>query len=153
MMAVALVGAGEAMATRVSTGDIDVDEATKLMIGFFWHGLKGTPEQREHAAEAGDPSVARRLVRLAAISISSARWSSSDCWPGIAGVSTTFVLRFVQHLTYHYTFGTLARRDHRRSPVRRVLGPMVGGALAGARLVGSAAPSPGAAAGGDHRPP
>jgi AcrR family transcriptional regulator len=58
MMAVALVGAGEAMATRVSTGDIDVDEATKLMIGFFWHGLKGVPEEREHAAQADDPSVA-----------------------------------------------------------------------------------------------
>ncbi len=58
MMAVALVGAGEAMATRVSTGDIDVDEAAKLMIGFFWHGLKGRPEQREHTAEAEDPSVA-----------------------------------------------------------------------------------------------
>jgi AcrR family transcriptional regulator len=58
MMAVALVGAGEAMATRVSTGDIDVDEAAKLMIGFFWHGLKGAPGEREHAAEADDPSVA-----------------------------------------------------------------------------------------------
>lgn len=58
MMAVALVGAGEAMATRVSTGDIDVDEAAKLMIGFFWHGLKGRPEQREHTAAADDPSVA-----------------------------------------------------------------------------------------------
>src|SRR5271154_210159 len=55
MMAVALVGAGEAMATRVSTGDIDVDEATKLIIGFFWHGLKGAPGEREHAAEADDP--------------------------------------------------------------------------------------------------
>jgi AcrR family transcriptional regulator len=47
MMAVALVGAGEAMATRVSTGDIDVDEAAELMINLFWHGLKGAPADRD----------------------------------------------------------------------------------------------------------
>ena len=61
MMAVALVGAGEAMATRLSTGDIDVVEAAGLMIDLFWHGLKGTPEDREAAAalpEAGGPSAA-----------------------------------------------------------------------------------------------
>lgn len=50
MMAVALVGAGEAMATRLTTGDIDVDEAAHLMIDLFWHGLKGSPEDREAAA-------------------------------------------------------------------------------------------------------
>jgi AcrR family transcriptional regulator len=43
MMAVALVGAGEAVATRVSTGDAGVDEAAELMINLFWRGLKGTP--------------------------------------------------------------------------------------------------------------
>lgn len=43
MIAVALVGAGEAMATRVSTDDIDVDEAARLMIDLFWLGLRGTP--------------------------------------------------------------------------------------------------------------
>ncbi|HZA09291.1 TetR/AcrR family transcriptional regulator [Mycobacterium sp.] len=43
MMAVALVGAGEAVGTRVSTGDADVDEAAELMIGLFWHGLRGAP--------------------------------------------------------------------------------------------------------------
>jgi hypothetical protein len=53
MMAVALVGAGEAMANRLSTGDIDVDEAAQLMIDLFWHGLRGGPEDREAAAEAG----------------------------------------------------------------------------------------------------
>ncbi|MGB8387049.1 TetR/AcrR family transcriptional regulator, partial [Mycobacterium sp.] len=61
MMAIALVGAGEAMATRLSTGDIDVDEAAGLMIDLFWHGLKGAPEEREAAAtlpEARDPSAA-----------------------------------------------------------------------------------------------
>ncbi|MCV7091295.1 TetR/AcrR family transcriptional regulator [Mycobacterium interjectum] len=50
MMAVALVGAGEAMANRLSTGDIGVDEAAELMIDLFWHGLRGTPEDREAAA-------------------------------------------------------------------------------------------------------
>jgi AcrR family transcriptional regulator len=61
MMAVALVGAGEAMANRLTSGDIDVDEAAGLMIDLFWHGLKGTPEEREAAAalpDAGGPSVA-----------------------------------------------------------------------------------------------
>lgn len=48
MMAVALVGAGEAVASRVSTGDTDVDEAAELMINLFWRGLKGAP------AETGD---------------------------------------------------------------------------------------------------
>lgn len=47
MMAVALVGAGEAVATRLSAGDTDVDEATKLMINLFWRGLKGTPVDRD----------------------------------------------------------------------------------------------------------
>ena len=45
MMAVALVGAGEAVATRVSTGDADVDEAAELMINLFWRGLKGKPSE------------------------------------------------------------------------------------------------------------
>jgi AcrR family transcriptional regulator len=43
MMAAALVGAGEAVATRLSTGDTDVEEATALMISLFWRGLKGAP--------------------------------------------------------------------------------------------------------------
>jgi hypothetical protein len=51
MMAVALVGAGEAVATRLSTGDTDVDEAAELMINLFWRGLKGAPRDRD-AAEA-----------------------------------------------------------------------------------------------------
>jgi AcrR family transcriptional regulator len=44
LMAVALVGAGEAIASRVSTGDTDVDEASALMINLFWRGLKGAPQ-------------------------------------------------------------------------------------------------------------
>jgi len=61
MMAVALVGAGEAMATRITAGDIDAEEAAGLMIDLFWHGLRGAPEGREAAAalpEAGEPSAA-----------------------------------------------------------------------------------------------
>jgi H+/Cl- antiporter ClcA len=50
---------------------------------------------------------------------------------GVAGLSTTFVLRFVQHLTYNYSFGTLLAGVTGSSPGRRVLGPMVGAALAG----------------------
>ena len=43
LMAVALVGAGEAIAARVSTGDAEVDESTELMINLFWRGLEGRP--------------------------------------------------------------------------------------------------------------
>lgn len=46
MMAVALVGAGEAIADRVSTGDADVHDATELMINLFWRGLKGRPTEK-----------------------------------------------------------------------------------------------------------
>jgi H+/Cl- antiporter ClcA len=49
---------------------------------------------------------------------------------GVAGLSTSAVLRFVEHLTYHYGFGTLLAGITGSSPVRRALGPMVGGALA-----------------------
>lgn len=52
MMAVALVGAGEAIAMRLSTGDTDVDEAAELMINLFWRGLKGVPADRDAAAPA-----------------------------------------------------------------------------------------------------
>jgi len=47
MMAVALVGAGEAVAARVSAGDADVDEAAALLINLFWRGLKGAPAEKE----------------------------------------------------------------------------------------------------------
>lgn len=52
MMAVALVGAGEAIASRVSTGDTDVDEAGELMIDLFWRGLKEAPGGRDGAESA-----------------------------------------------------------------------------------------------------
>ncbi len=47
MTAIALVGAGEAVATRVSTGDVDVHDAAELLINLFWRGLKGKPADRE----------------------------------------------------------------------------------------------------------
>src|SRR5271163_5328894 len=50
---------------------------------------------------------------------------------GLAGLSTTLLLRFLQHLTYHYTFGSLLQGVTGSSPLRRALGPTVGGALAG----------------------
>ena len=57
MMAVALVGAGEAVATRLSAGDTDVDEAAELMINLFWRGLKGVPSDRDGTeAASGGPS-------------------------------------------------------------------------------------------------
>jgi len=46
-MAVALVGAGEAVANRVSTGDADVHDAAELMINLFWRGLKGKPADKD----------------------------------------------------------------------------------------------------------
>ena len=50
---------------------------------------------------------------------------------GVAGLATTFVLRFVQHATYHYTFGTLLQGITGSSPIRRAVGPIIGAALAG----------------------
>src|SRR6201996_9869284 len=50
---------------------------------------------------------------------------------GVAGLATTLVLHFIEHLTYHYTFGSLLEGVTGSSPVRRAVGPMVGGALTG----------------------
>jgi AcrR family transcriptional regulator len=52
MMAVALVGAGEAVANSVSTGDAEVHDAAELMINLFWRGLKGKPSDRDPAVPA-----------------------------------------------------------------------------------------------------
>jgi H+/Cl- antiporter ClcA len=46
-------------------------------------------------------------------------------------LATTTLLRFVEHLTYHYSLGTLLTGITGSSQMRRTLGPMVGGALAG----------------------
>ncbi|CRZ18206.1 chloride channel protein [Mycolicibacterium neworleansense] len=50
---------------------------------------------------------------------------------GLAGMATTVLLHFVEHLTYAYTFGSLLDGVTGSSPVRRAVGPMIGGALAG----------------------
>ena len=50
---------------------------------------------------------------------------------GLAGAATTLLLNLVEHLTYHYSFGSLLDGVSASSPVRRALGPMIGGALAG----------------------
>jgi H+/Cl- antiporter ClcA len=50
---------------------------------------------------------------------------------GVAGLATTMLLRSIEHLTYHYTFGSLLEGVAGSSLARRALGPMVGGALAG----------------------
>jgi AcrR family transcriptional regulator len=55
MMAIALVGAGEAVASSVSTGDVDVEDAAELLINLFWRGLKGKPSSEREAAK--DPGV------------------------------------------------------------------------------------------------
>lgn len=49
---------------------------------------------------------------------------------GVAGLATTVVLRSVEHLTYHYSFGSLLEGITDSSPVRRAVGPMVGAASA-----------------------
>lgn len=51
---------------------------------------------------------------------------------GLAGGATTVLLHYVQHIAYHYTFGSLLEGVTGSSPVRRAVGPMIGGALAGA---------------------
>lgn len=50
---------------------------------------------------------------------------------GAAGAATTLLLHAVEHLTYHYSFGSLLTGVGDSSPVRRAVGPMIGGALAG----------------------
>jgi H+/Cl- antiporter ClcA len=50
---------------------------------------------------------------------------------GLAGLVVTVLLHFIEHLTYHYSFGTLLDGVTGSSPVRRAVGPMIGGALAG----------------------
>jgi H+/Cl- antiporter ClcA len=51
---------------------------------------------------------------------------------GVAGAATTLLLHGIEHATYNYTFGTLLGGVDGSNPLRRALGPMIGGALAGA---------------------
>jgi H+/Cl- antiporter ClcA len=46
-------------------------------------------------------------------------------------MATTVLLHWVEHLTFHYSFGSLLEGVSDSSPMRRALGPMIGGALAG----------------------
>lgn len=50
---------------------------------------------------------------------------------GVAGLCTTVALRFIEHLTYDYAFGSLLAGVTGSGSVRRAVGPMIGGALAG----------------------
>ncbi len=50
---------------------------------------------------------------------------------GVAGAATTVFLDFVEHLTYHYNLGSLLDAVSDSTRVRRAVGPMIGGALAG----------------------
>ena len=50
---------------------------------------------------------------------------------GFAGLATTLLLRSIEHLTYHYTFGTLLDGVTASSTARQAVGPTIGGALAG----------------------
>jgi hypothetical protein len=52
MMAVALVGAGEAIATRVSTREADVEDAAELLINLTWRGLRGRPADEDTSTAA-----------------------------------------------------------------------------------------------------
>lgn len=50
---------------------------------------------------------------------------------GVAGILTTVLLHGIEHLTYHYSFGSLLDGVDASGHVRRALGPAIGGALAG----------------------
>ncbi|MDG4666170.1 chloride channel protein [Mycobacterium sp. 236(2023)] len=50
---------------------------------------------------------------------------------GVGGAATTLLLHGIEHLTYQYDFGSLLDGVESSNPVRRAVGPMVGGALAG----------------------
>lgn len=50
---------------------------------------------------------------------------------GVAGAATAVFLEFVEHLTYHYSYGSLLDGVAGSSQIRQACGPMIGGALAG----------------------
>ncbi len=50
---------------------------------------------------------------------------------GVAGAATTLLLHWVEHLTYHYTAGSLLAGVSGTDTIRRIVGPMIGGAVAG----------------------
>ncbi|GAC58723.1 putative TetR family transcriptional regulator [Gordonia hirsuta DSM 44140 = NBRC 16056] len=50
LTAVALVGASEAVADRISEGDVSIDRATELLMGIIWRGLQGVGSGPDSAA-------------------------------------------------------------------------------------------------------
>ena len=54
---------------------------------------------------------------------------------GCAGLATSLLLRSIEHLTYHYTFGSLLQAVTASSLARVALGPMIGGGTRRAGLV------------------
>jgi H+/Cl- antiporter ClcA len=50
---------------------------------------------------------------------------------GVAGAATALLLHAVEHVTYRYSFGTLLAGVENSNHLRRAVGPMLGGALAG----------------------
>jgi len=51
---------------------------------------------------------------------------------GLAGMATTLVLHGIEHVAFHYSFGSLLDGVSDSSLLRRALAPTIGGALAGA---------------------
>ena len=51
---------------------------------------------------------------------------------GLAGMATTVVLHGIEHVAFHYSFGSLLDGVSDSSLLRRALAPTIGGALAGA---------------------
>jgi H+/Cl- antiporter ClcA len=51
---------------------------------------------------------------------------------GLAGMATTVLLHGIEHVAFHYSFGSLLDGVSDSSPLRRALAPTIGGALAGA---------------------
>ena len=67
MIAVALIGAGEAVADRVAGGEIEVDEAADLLESLAWRGLAGKKK-----AGVNGTLAAREIERTPAASALSA---------------------------------------------------------------------------------
>ena len=86
--------------------------------------MSATPRPKSLAAPGNSRVARRNLDFVCAVVI-------VGLLAGVAGLSSTVLLRFVEHLTYNYSFGSLLAGVTDSSPVRRSLGPMVGGALAG----------------------
>jgi AcrR family transcriptional regulator len=56
IMAVALIGAGEAVADRLTDGQIEVDEALELLDNLAWRGLAGKKKEPAGGPSPADPT-------------------------------------------------------------------------------------------------